>query len=668
MPKKNVKQTNPSEESTRHALEFVTQSFEAAKQARYRLEQEWKIDYQYYIGRQDIRWSEKLNQFFVVTPKNRRPDDLITNKIWTYTINNASDLGVEVPSLQVLPATNEPQDRQNAHILRKVFESLWHEYDLGQHVMDCCYLASIYGTSFLKILWDPDTGRGGMDESRGKRVTEGGFDFSVLSPWELFVDPRATSIRDARYVIHAKPVHVREVFERYGELVEPDNDVSASSEEEMLVVSELDVTAGDDLKDPVAKRASTDDVADGYVLVKECWTKDRVTTIANGVLLRDEENEMGMLPIVPFYDYYEPKKFWGIGEGRRVRDLQKRYNKLNTQIVRNIELMGNPKLLADVTTTFKTPITNDFGTILRFEGPPPQIQPGIGVPGEMFAAADRVGKLLDEVSNQITIDPVSLTKSNISGRFVEAYRDVASKPLKYKKLKIEDSLRQVGRYLLRMMQLKFTKGRVFRTIGANKDVQFWSIGKDTIKSGVDVYFTVRSQLPESKVGKMDFYLQMVQAGILRPDEVRKLLGLEGVISEVESDAIGLDRDPETVIRQADQENEMVAQGQSPEILPMRREDVEAHLQSHYAFLNGYLKPNTREEKLMLDLIRKEDKMRGNVQPYQPPVQGNRVPNPLGTGGPIPGQPPFPQAPTPVGPQTAEGIPAEQPNPFANFGL
>jgi hypothetical protein len=663
MPKKQPKEAKITEGQD-DMIAYVEKAFTESRESKSREAQEWKVDYQMFKGLQDIRYSPTLQQLFVLAPFIQKPVDAVANRIFGYVLKNASNLATDQPFLGVMPATAEEEDIQHAKMLRKVFESLWHQHGLKKKVGELATLASIYGTGFMKVRWDGKKGRGGYDQELDKEVREGDFAFDVLSVWDVFPDPRATEVEECRFIIHAKPVHIQDIQDRYGVDVTADGAVSATMEDEMLMLQEHDVTMADDVvevknsrKDAVKKKTSKT----GYILLKECWTKEYVTTVAGGHLLKRVKNETGMYPFVPFYDYKEPRRFWGMGEPRPVRDLQRRFNQLLTQILKNVKL-ANTKVLKRKSADLFGSISTEVGQQIEWEGEPPQFQPGTPVTSDLFVSLDRIARLMDEVSNQTVIDPVSLTKSNISGRFVEAYQNVSNIPLRYKKMIFEDSLVQMGRYLLKLMQLNFDTPRLFRILGANHEPDFVEISKDQIKAGVDVYFSVQNMLPDTKVGKQDFILQLVGAKIVTPDQAKKMMGLEGILSDIEESVLQTQRDPEKVIREAEYENELIAKNQMPVVRPKRLEDAEAHIKLHYQFMQNYLKPGSREEQKMHLLISREEQIVGNVQPFQPEQPENAAPNPLGFGGPVPGQQPLPD-PGGVGlpPQGLPGIPEGVPN-------
>lgn len=172
-----------------------------------------------------------------------------------------------------------------------------------------------------------------------------------VNPFNIFVDPLATSFDDADYVIYATYSNVdklKRMFPKkkdkltgsqvnYSELV-ADNDSGAMINNQVLVLEIYD--RGFDTSDGDDGDESTEVNPDG-----------RIITLCPelGVVLDDKKNpyEDGSFPFIIIKDYDVPGKFWGEGEVAQLISPQKYMNELNNAIIDNAKSTANMPWIVD---------------------------------------------------------------------------------------------------------------------------------------------------------------------------------------------------------------------------------------------------------------------------------------------------------------------------------
>ena len=169
----------------------------------------------------------------------------------------------------------------------------------------------------------------------------------------FFIDPAASTVDNARFVIHRvyrDRAHLEEMFNA-GIYKRPPEEVwnswlreHAALRRQQLVNLSQGIASGTDLDRSLIE-------------LFEFWTDKTIVTIAGGstgqeirggILLRVERNPYahGEKPFVRIVDHLVPHEFWGIGELEPLEGLQDLLNKLWNSRVDNVSLVLNTMFLA----------------------------------------------------------------------------------------------------------------------------------------------------------------------------------------------------------------------------------------------------------------------------------------------------------------------------------
>lgn len=166
----------------------------------------------------------------------------------------------------------------------------------------------------------------------------------VVDPYDLFVDPRATNIKDAKWVI-------RRVWRTMGYLRKQQaagfykniDDVKPglTNTGDMDKSVRVEVGGGQAL-------ASTDDR--DLVELREHWEDGSVTVVAGGAVeIRHDENPFwhGNKPICMLKDIELPHEFYAIGEIEPIQSLIEERNTIRNQRLDNVKTIVNRKLVVN---------------------------------------------------------------------------------------------------------------------------------------------------------------------------------------------------------------------------------------------------------------------------------------------------------------------------------
>lgn len=293
-------------------------------------------------------------------------------------------LVAQLPKMTVMPVG--PEDAYGAELMEELLEWSADQTDLYLELVKALKSSLLYGTGILKVSYDErmrfqirqepvmaqsttevDTGQVDMDGqpimqpvqappqptgevrvTRTPYVAYQGPTAEAVDIDNFFVDPVASSIEDARYVMHRvyrDRAYLEEMFER-GEYHRPENDVWDKFLQEHATMKRQSLVG-------LGPGSTPEQDDENLIEVLEVWTDDAVVTVAGGdnggmVLLRAERNPFahGEKPFVRIVDHLVPHEFWGIGELEPLEGLQDILNKLWNARIDNVNLVLNSMFLA----------------------------------------------------------------------------------------------------------------------------------------------------------------------------------------------------------------------------------------------------------------------------------------------------------------------------------
>lgn len=112
-----------------------------------------------------------------------------------------AQLSANPPSVVPRPASNDQEDRRKAQAADKLIHHALRQYKM-QEVIDRASLnCLVYGTGFVKTIWDAEQGDiTEFDEDTGEITLEGDIAIRVPHTWNMFVDPDSNCWDEVRFV------------------------------------------------------------------------------------------------------------------------------------------------------------------------------------------------------------------------------------------------------------------------------------------------------------------------------------------------------------------------------------------------------------------------------------------------------------------------------------
>lgn len=491
----------------------------------------WLRNTEYTFGNQWLSWNNKNTTWETsLAPSWKKDVRVVANRIFTTLRSVLVKLLARKIELSVFPKIQEPEIYEVSRIAQKIVEYVLTkhrdiQYNFGFNLL-------CYGKSFIKCSFDPSIGKQVVFENIAGVETPitiklGDIVLSLVMPYELYIDPLATSIYDARYCFLVRVRDKEYVRERYD--VNIDNIKNTSITPSIL--QSIDNIMG----------KKTQNIKDA-VVVKEYWQKASknypkglYVLLINDEIIKSIENpylDINGEPYLPFVEanfFVNNNQLYGTSLVDQLIPLQNEYNSLRTEIVLQEKSMTKPKWLIPAQCGIsQNALTSEIGEKVIYDarGGVPQPVQGIPPSSELW---NHIAYIKNEFDDIAGIHDVSRGKvpSGIRGHQAIAYlqeQDDSLLSITYSN--IIDAYINLAYMIISQAYQFYQEDRVLTIIGKNginEAVKFLKGSLHNIDK-VSIGILEGSKLPTSFVGRQQYIISLYQSGIIRdPNKVLKLL-------------------------------------------------------------------------------------------------------------------------------------------------
>jgi hypothetical protein len=316
---------------------------------------------------------------------------------------------------------------------------------------------------------------------------------SWVSNFDFWVAPGATTISDARYVIHKSLVDW-ETFEkgmkagvyRLPEGVEPENLWTSEDNAQEKLLAEIGLQGQSEATDPARR----------VLELLEFWTNGRILTLANrSIIVRVQENpfDHGEKPFVRIVDHLVPGEFWGIGEIEPLEGLQDLRNAQTNLRIDNLKLVLNKMFAVDVSKLVdqRDLISRPGGAIRTSGDADPRsvlfpLEFGDVTPNA-YRETEETDRVVEKVSAvtayQTGTDSPSLADTATA---VASIQEAGSTRFTHKtRLAEMTGLKPLARQFGSIIQQFWDTERTVRLVGPRGEVDFQTFTPEAIQGGLD---------------------------------------------------------------------------------------------------------------------------------------------------------------------------------------
>lgn len=533
--------------------------------------------------------------------KTTKIEKFIVNHLYDMTETKISQMSRLKPAVEILPTNDEFEDKNAAKAVKSLINHLWYINsidDLTQNLQRHC---RIFGEGFCFIEWDSEAGDlhpmyveardAGEDlfliDEEGNETSVkidepvfiGDVKYTLEVPWRVFLQ-RQAKMKDVEYCFKIDLKHVDDMKKKY-----PSKAKQINSNE--------DTKAFD--PDSLQDRMLEDEV-----IVYEFWHK-HTEFMPQGAYFKFTKDVIlekgplpyshGKLPFIRLTDMDIPDKLNGVSRYEMVKPIQNMHNNLSTLLAKNIYLTGHAKWVMPRGACKIDQLGND-NTIVQFQGPmAPQLLQVRPNPPEAYnfrdALRDEMGQIYGVYGTSRGQPPKGIT-AGVALQFLnEQENERATTDVSKHNNMIADlarmSIAVCGDYYAD------DDGRMLRIVGKDNKYSIEYFDKANLNKDYDIRIQNSSALPESKAGKVQRLLEIMQ---YQPELVSKERWLDLL-------EFGNTEKLQTIvteaIRSAESETEDILAGK-PAGIPEKWEDHIQHWQIHTrALQNRAFKEKTPPE-------------------------------------------------------------------------
>lgn len=313
---------------------FVKRRVEEVRSSANRISHEgiWMTNIAYALGYDSVYYDTSARQYRPASalPAGKYParNRVHDNQILPAMQNRLARLCKNPPRWETRPEDDTPEAKEAAALDYDVCLDLWERLALDEKDIDLKMWLQECGHSYLVASWDEDAGEDMVDPETGEFIGfTGDTTVEVASAFEFFADPKAKTLRDAKWIVRAKVRDLDYFRSRYprGGLVKEEGAWLLSTQYE-LRINALNAAGPQSAgTQDMMKHAAIELVY--YEARSKKFPKGRHVITANGVLLENKQLPVGRFPMVKWDDIKVSGKYYPEAAVTHARPLQDQYNR-----------------------------------------------------------------------------------------------------------------------------------------------------------------------------------------------------------------------------------------------------------------------------------------------------------------------------------------------------
>ena len=472
----------------------------------------------------------------------RRSESLKFNKSSKFVINHLYDI-VETkvsqmcrmkPAVDILPTNDEFEDKNAANAVKMLINHLWYMNDIDAIMQKIQRQSRIFGEAYLFIEWDKDLGdihpkvveakSKGIDlelmneegqvvvdeEGNAKKIDLdlpikiGDIKYKIETPWRVFLQ-RRKKFEDVEYAIKVNVTPVEDLKKDYPQFKD-----QIKSETKVKLYDQEDLT---------------DRLLEEEVLVYEFFHK-QVKNCRKGAYVKYtkdvilEESVLpyshGELPFERLTDIDVPEQLNGVSGFDLIKPIQNMHNNLSTLLAKNIYLTGHAKWVMPRGACKIEALGND-STIVQYQGPvAPQLMQTAPNPREAYTFRDMLVQEMGQVYGVQGVSRGTPPKGITAGVALQFLNEQEQERSTTDVSKHNNFVQKIARKTIAVAGDYYAPddGRMLRIVGKDNKYSIRHFDSANLSKDYDVRVQVGTALPESKAGKMQRIIEIMQ---MKPD-------------------------------------------------------------------------------------------------------------------------------------------------------
>ena len=449
----------------------------------------WDMSLKFLEGRQWLSFDKRLDGFVTSRMGSDAQTRVTVNLLLNITRNITSRLALSYPSVVVLPASPSSEDIEKAKSSELALRYYWHNDNVKYTLETAIKWLVECGPCALHTFYDPD---------RDRVRTE------VVGPYEIFFEKGVISPEDSTWVAlrtYVSKYNLKKAYPDKEEIIE------AAGADEMS--SDYGTVSTGTTNEPPKDRIS----------VFEVYWRDgkHAIVIGNTYLFKEDEIPISTFPVQIIRYTEVNRRLWGLSLLAPLLDLQLLYNKARSQIIHNVELMGNPKWLVPKTSGInQQSITSRPGEKIYYN-------PAGGAPQQVAAAAmpayvmDNVMRIQGEMSDVSGIHSVTLGKRAVgvsSGKAMQVLTQQDTSQLQITQQQIERGVKAMATCVLEYMKVYYSMPKMMGMLDEYGAVSFESIASTSIVDTPEVFIEAGSLFKDEAQDRDAKVMELLERGLI----------------------------------------------------------------------------------------------------------------------------------------------------------
>jgi hypothetical protein len=623
------------------------------------MQRKWEEAERTVYGTEGANHRNPLSTFYPGIGDDSAPNNSGASLSLIYAFKNLrfihAQLSANPPSVIARPTSNDQDDRRKADAADRLVRYGIRQYKMQERIDQVSLDTLLYGSGFMKTIWDSNRGDIiDIDES-GELTLEGELSFVNPSPWNMFIDPDPSSWDEVRYVFERRYIPYEEALFQWPEY------------RELIDRTRIQGGSGSSTPSSTANDSTLDDSKYDVVEIYEYWETGLPTNgylgrfcycLSDGTVLGQvganpfrfstgkaktlqgisKMPERARLPYHIFTDIDIAHRVWGASFVDYITGPQDILSRLDSSILDAVQAHGIPRIiLPEGAEISDDSITNSPWDVIRITGvQPPHFMEPMPLPPAVNQLRDQIRLGIDDMSgvNEAMFGQQSREQSGFSMQYATNQGNMIRRRLFNKYVLFVEA---VYKSYLSLIQKHWTTTHTIQVLGREKALESVDIRGADIDGGFDIVVEYGASLSLDPMTRREEILSLQplfeKAGVPTRVSLKmmKLNELEGLY-----DMMQLAED-----RQREIFEEMISTGSyiPPEQLQDHENMMAYALQYvmtvEYKYLEDSLKPLIIQHINDRAAIAAQERSgMGQGQPGMMPG-GPGVPGPDGMAGPMP---------------------------------
>lgn len=550
----------------------------------------WMTNYAYLMGYDSVYYDTNARQFRATGMSNRtiNRNRLFVNKILPTCQRRQARLTKNPPKWEIRPddSTEKAKDqtRFEKNLLDYYFDKekvLQKRQDMMMGLMQC-------GHFYMGVTWNDEKGEfltksktapdgipvlGPDGEPELEYEYEGDIDVDVISPFEIFADPLATTLEEAKWVIRAKIRKIdyfRERFPERGHLVKEEGAWLLSAQYEMRIQSMTGQGPAQTGIENQMKHCAIELIY--WERKSKKYPNGRQVICANGILLEDKDLPCGEIPLAKFDDVPITGKYYSEAIVTHLRPIQDQYNRLITKRAEwTNRLLAGKYMAARGSELMQESMTDQSGEIIYYTpvpnapnaGAPTAVNMPV-IPQYAYTEEESLNNMFYDIAGEGEISRGILPAAGIPAIGMQLLLEQDETRVATVTSQHEYALAHLGMLILKYLEEYVTNERLLKVTDPHTQylVKKWS-GVD-LKSKHDIIVIRGSTAPQSLAVKRNEILNLWTQGLLGDPADQQVR--QSVLQRLEfGDVSGAWEDQSVDMAQIKKTMELIQIGKIPEV-------------------------------------------------------------------------------------------------------